>query len=97
MVYTYTMGELRRTQIYLTQSQLDALERLKKETGANQSELVRRAVDRAYLGRNSRTREERLAILRSAAGTWAGRRETGADFVERLRSGRVARMRDRHK
>ncbi len=97
MVYTYIMDELRRTQIYLTRSELEALDRLRKETGINQSELVRRAIDRAYLGRDSRTREQRLTMVRSAAGAWARRRETGAEYVERLRSGRLGRMRSRAK
>ncbi len=84
--------QLERTQIYLTRTELSALERIKEETGVSQSELVRRAIDRAYLGDDARTVEERLAIVRDSAGAWKGRRETGAAYVERLRSGRLARL-----
>lgn len=93
MVYAYTMSEdLERTQLYLRRSQRAALDRIAEETGVTQSELVRRAVDDAYLGRRRITREERVRIMRAAAGAWKGRRETGADYVERLRSGRLARV-----
>lgn len=91
------MGELERTQVYLTRSELSALERLRKETGVTQSELVRRAIDRVYLGRERLTREERLRIVRAAAGAWVGREETGADYVERIRSGRLGRIHSRTK
>lgn len=92
MVYTYTMKELKRTQIYLTREQLSALERQQRGTGTNQSELVRRAIDREYLGRVRLTKADRLRIVRSAAGAWKGRTETGAEYVERIRSGRLARL-----
>lgn len=84
--------QLERTQIYLTRAELSALERIKDETGVSQSELVRRAIDRAYLGDDARTVEERHAIVREAAGAWKGRTETGAQYVERLRSGRLSRL-----
>lgn len=93
MVYTYTMTkDLERTQLYLRRSQRVALNRIAEEKGVTQSELVRRAVDDAYLGRRRITREERLRIVRAAAGAWRGRRETGAEYVDRLRSGRLARV-----
>jgi hypothetical protein len=91
------MDELQRTQIYLTRGEIATLEKLKEATGVSASELVRRAVDRVYLGRESLTRDERLAIVKSAAGAWSDRRETGAAFVERLRSGRLARSRARRR
>ena len=81
----------KRTQIYLTRAELSVLDRIKGETGVSQSELVRRAIDRTYLAGDVRTREERLAIVDKAAGAWAGRSETGAQYVERLRSGRLSR------
>ena len=84
---------LERTQIYLTRTELSALERIKEQTGVSQSELVRRAIDRTYVGDGARTVEERLVIVREAAGAWKGRTETGAEYVERLRSGRLARLR----
>ena len=91
MVYTYTM-ELKRTQVYLTKEELDALGRQQRATGTTQSELIRRAVDREYLGRTRASRAERLRKIRAAAGAWKDRHETGAEYVERLRSGRLARL-----
>lgn len=92
MVYTYTVKDLERTQIYLTRTERQALEREQRSSGVTQSELVRRAIDRVYLGRERLTKEDRLRIARSAAGAWSGRDETGAAYVERLRSGRLGRL-----
>lgn len=91
------MDELQRTQIYLTRSERNALDRVQQESGVTQSELVRRAIDRVYLGRERLTRAERLRIARAAAGAWAERDETGAAYVERVRSGRLARLHGRSK
>lgn len=91
------MDKLERTQIYLTKSELSVLDRVRKKTGATQSELVRRAIDRAYLGRDRLSREERLRLLDASAGAWAGRTETGAEYVERRRSGRLGRLHARAK
>jgi hypothetical protein len=85
---------LERTQIYLTRTERSILERVHGETGTSQSELVRRAVDRAYLGREYLTREQRLARLDASAGAWEGRTETGADYVEGRRAGRLGRLRN---
>ena len=68
------------------------LERVHKETGVTLSELVRRAIDRTYAGREHLTRDERLKIANAAAGAWTRRKETGAEYVERLRSGRLSRI-----
>jgi hypothetical protein len=38
------------------------------------------------------SRGERPAVVRNAAGARSGNRETGAAFVERLRSGRLSRL-----
>ena len=91
------MDELQRTQIYLTRSERNALDRVQQESGVTQSELVRRAIDRVYLGRERLTRAERLRIARAAAGAWAERDETGAAYVERVRSRRLARLHGRSK
>jgi Arc/MetJ-type ribon-helix-helix transcriptional regulator len=87
--------ELRRTQVYLTKEELSALERQQRGTGTNQSELIRRAIDREYLGRVRMSKDDRLRAIKSAAGAWKKRGETGADYVERLRSGRLARLQTR--
>jgi uncharacterized protein YciW len=86
------MAELERTQVYLTRSERSALARIRRKTGVTLSELVRRAIDRVYLEREHLTRDERLKIANAAAGAWTGRTETGAEYVERLRSGRVSRL-----
>lgn len=94
MVYTYTM-DLKRTQVYLTDEELSALERQRRGTGTNQSELIRRAIDREYLGRARMSRADRMRAVRSAAGAWRHRTETGADYAERMRSGRLGRIHGR--
>ena len=96
MVYTYTMKDgdvLERTQVYLTRGERSMLERVHKETGTSQSELIRRAIDTVYLGRMRLSRAERIARLDAAAGAWAGRAQTGAAYVESRRSGRLGRLR----
>jgi hypothetical protein len=86
------MAELKRTQVYLTGEQLSALDRQQRGTGTDRSELIRRAIDREYLGRARLSKADRLNIVRRAAGAWNGRTETGAQYVERLRSGRLGRL-----
>lgn len=73
-----------RTQIYLGKDELELLERASQETGASRSELVRRAV-RASFGRQGK--DERLDALRASAGSWRGRRRTGAEYVDAMRGG----------
>lgn len=79
--------------MYLTTEELTALDRAQRETGADRSELIRRAVDREYVGRTRLSKEHRVALVRRAAGAWKGRTETGAEYVERLRSSRLGRLR----
>ena len=104
LVYIYIMDNedrvLERKNIYLRHGQREVLERVHEKTGASQAELIRRAVDivysdDAYLGltRLSRlSRDQRRAGLRASAGAWTARTETGEDFVERMRSGRLSRL-----
>ena len=73
-----------RTQIYLGDGELELLERASQETGASRSELVRRAV-RSTFGRQGK--DERLSGLRASAGSWRGRRRSGAEYVEAVRGG----------
>ncbi|MBI4729570.1 MAG: ribbon-helix-helix protein, CopG family [Acidobacteria bacterium] len=80
-----------RTQIYLNAEEARALERLAHRTGRTKSQLVREAIDQTYLG-SRHDREQVLAALQRAAGAWKRRRETGAEYVERLRGGRLARL-----
>jgi hypothetical protein len=79
-----------RMQVYLGEDEVQALERAARETGASRSELVRRAVRRAY-GRPSR--EERLAAVEAAAGIWADRPFTGAEYIDAIRGDLDERLR----
>jgi metal-responsive CopG/Arc/MetJ family transcriptional regulator len=74
-----------RTQIYLGDDERELLDRTSRLTGASTSELIRRAIRSAY-GR-ALTKEERLQALRAAAGTWADREFTGAEYVDAIRGG----------
>jgi Arc/MetJ-type ribon-helix-helix transcriptional regulator len=77
-------GVMGRTQIYLGEDDLKLLDRASRETGASRSELIRRAV-RSTFGRESK--DERLNALRASAGSWRGRRQTGAEYVDAMRGG----------
>jgi len=74
---------MQRTQIYLDDEETALLTRASASTGASRSELIRRAV-RAHYGVASTTR--RLDALRTSAGSWTGRRGTGAAYVDEMRA-----------
>jgi len=82
-----------RTQVYLGEEELELLDRVSSETGASRSELIRRAVQASF-GRQDN--EVRRAALRASAGSWRGRRHSGAEYVDQMRSGdlneRLARL-----
>ncbi len=84
--------DLRRIHVYLTHEELSALDRKRRGTRMDRSELIRRAIGREYLGRARFSKADRLRIVRRAAGAWKGRTETGAQSAERLRSGRLGRL-----
>ena len=71
-------------QISLGEEERDLLDRAAAATGASRAELIRRAVRIAY---GERSREERLAALRSGAGIWKDRQFTGAEYVDAVRGG----------
>jgi hypothetical protein len=75
-----------RTQVYLGEEELELLDRASRQTGASRSELIRRAVQDAYGGE---PKEAKLSALRASAGSWRGRRQTGADYVDAARGGDV--------
>jgi len=81
-----------RTQIYLSDEEARALEREARASGRTKSRLIRDAIDRVYLG--EKDADEVLRSLETPAGAWR-RRESGAAYVERLRSGRLARIHSR--
>lgn len=80
---------MRRTQIMLTESQYATLRDEAARTGHSLAELIRRTLDERY---DAPSRVERLRLLDAAFGAWAGRDETGAAYVERVRSGTVRRL-----
>lgn len=89
MMYTYIME---RTQIYLSDQEARVLQRLSNELGKSKSQLIRDAIDETYLGRRV-SGTAALRAVRRAAGSWQGRRESGAQYVDRIRSGRLSRIR----
>jgi predicted transcriptional regulator len=71
-----------RTQIYLDDSQKDRLERLSRQKKRPMAELIREAVE-DYL---AVTRPEAgVESLKKAFGIWSDCKETGKDYVDRIR------------
>ena len=89
MMYTYIME---RTQIYMSKEHAAALDREAKRTGTTRSHLIREAIEARY---GSDRDSERIAeALRATAGLWRDRTETGAKYVDRIRTGK--RLRELH-
>lgn len=63
-----------RTQVTLTDAQYERLRAESERTGLSMAELVRRAIDAAYVDDDV---ERRLADLRASAGVWADRDDIG--------------------
>jgi Arc/MetJ-type ribon-helix-helix transcriptional regulator len=78
-VYSDTM---QRTQVYLSEEDLELLDRAEARTGASRSELIRRAIRDRYGERGWPARRE---ALRTSAGAWADRGASGAEYVEQRR------------
>jgi predicted DNA-binding protein len=95
-MYTYIME---RTQIYLTETETAALDRLSGDTGRTKSQLIREAIEAQYLARPDL--EQTLRVLDETFGAWAGdERPDGAAHVEAVRPGNLARRiaaADRHR
>ena len=79
-----------RTQVYLGDDELELLDRVARATGASRSELIRRAVRSTF---GEKTKAERLRALDASAGSWSGRRLTGADYVDAMRADLNERLR----
>ncbi len=71
-----------RTQIYLDDQELSALDAAAARTGASRSELIRRAIRTQY---GERSAAARLDALRASAGAWKDREYTGSEYVDSLR------------
>jgi Arc/MetJ-type ribon-helix-helix transcriptional regulator len=87
------IGVMGRTQIYLGEGELELLERASRDTGASRSELIRRAVRTTF---GEQGKDEKLRALKASAGSWQGRRASGAEYVDAIRGGdlndRLARL-----
>jgi hypothetical protein len=81
---------MHRTQVTLTDAQYVRLRDESARSGHSLAELVRRALDERYV---VVSKADRLRLLDSAFGAWGHRDESGADFVERVRSGTARRLR----
>lgn len=71
-------------QVYLGEGELELLERASRDTGASRSELIRRAVRKTF---GEQGADEKLRALQASAGSWRGRRASGAEVVDAIRSG----------
>jgi len=87
MVYNGVVG---RTQVYLSDEELELLDRARRSSGASRSELIRRAVRATFGGGEA---SERLAALQQAAGIWSDRPFTGAEYVDAIRGDLNERLR----
>lgn len=73
---------VQRTQVYLSASDVELLDRASARTGASRSELIRRAVQDRY---GDRDWSARRAALNASAGAWRDRGLTGQQYVEEIR------------
>jgi hypothetical protein len=83
---------MHRTQVTLTDAQYVRLRGESARSGLSLAELVRRALDERY---EAVSTPDRLRLLDSAFGAWTQREESGAEFVQRVRSGSARRLRAR--
>jgi hypothetical protein len=81
-----------RTQVYLGEEELEALDKAARAAGATRSELIRRAIRESF---GLKTKADRKRALLASAGSWKGRSFTGAEYVETIRGDlddRLARL-----
>ncbi|MBW3606447.1 MAG: ribbon-helix-helix domain-containing protein [Actinobacteria bacterium] len=73
---------MQRTQVYLSEEDVEALDRAVAQTGASRSELIRRAIRRQY---TTQSAEERIESLERSFGAWRDRDDSGAEYVDAIR------------
>jgi hypothetical protein len=90
VVYSGVVG---RTQIYLSDGELEILDRMTKATGASRSELIRRAVRDSF---GDTSKAERLHALEASAGSLRRLRLSGVDYVDAVRGNLNERLDSLH-
>lgn len=83
-------GTMPRTQVYLGEEELEALDHAARAAGASRSELIRRSVREAF---GLKTKADRRRALQASAGSWKGRTFSGADYVDAIRGDLDDRLR----
>lgn len=81
---------MQRTQIYLSDAEVELLDREARRTGASKSELIRRAIRERFGAADG---EERRRALADSAGAWQDRACSGEAYVEALRRDADERLR----
>jgi predicted DNA-binding protein len=89
-VYSINPGGtvMKRTQIYLQESQRKELDKLAAKTGKGLAELIREAVDRYIV-------ENKLAdtdYITETSGLWKNRSDIDSDYINRLRNEMNSRL-----
>ena len=78
-----------RTQIHLSEEDIERLDAFAERTGASRSELIRRAIRALYppAVKRGRTPDERAANVMAAAGIWKDRPFTTEEYLYAIRHG----------
>jgi Arc/MetJ-type ribon-helix-helix transcriptional regulator len=83
-------GVVGRTQVYLGEEELDALDLAARAARTSRSELIRRSVRESL---RLKTNADKIRALRASAGSWKGRSFTGAEHVDAIRGDLNERLR----
>lgn len=84
----YIYIAMKRTQIYLSDSESSALRQKARESKRTVSDLIRESIDRTYLNNPDAI----VAVLNASAGAWSRRKFNGASYVDSVRPGRLAAL-----
>lgn len=84
---------MKRTQIYLLESQKEELERLALQKGKAMAEVIREAVDK-YIAENKLSKQSRII---ESSGLWKDRDDINADeYLHGLREETQSRLEDKN-